>query len=209
MLDPSSLRFTGEANYLNHPAPYYWLLARLGPSLEGHPEGILLHRLFNVAIAAIGLAALMAIGLIARLPRFQLNALIVPLACIPVLAPLAGAINNDNAAFAGGAIATLAAFQLLTTGEPFLAARRARRRPRRIVGEVHRTAAGRRNGCRRVVVADVARALAGAMDCTYRDRRAVGWRPLGRIARAVRQPHAANTRRNRDAQDGGHGHGLG
>jgi len=116
MLDPSSFRFTGEANYLNHPAPYYWLLARLGPSLEGHPDGILLHRLFNVALAAIGLAALMAIGLIARLPRFQLYALIVPLACIPVLAPLAGAINNDNAAFAGGAIATLAAFQLLTTG---------------------------------------------------------------------------------------------
>ena len=116
MLDPSSFRFTGEANYLNHPAPYYLLLARLGPSLEGHPEGILLHRLFNVALAAIGLAALMAIGLIARLPRLQLYALIVPLACIPVLAPLAGAINNDNAAFAGGAIATLAAFQLLATG---------------------------------------------------------------------------------------------
>src|ERR1700682_4044489 len=116
MLDPSSFRFTGEANYLNHPAPYYLLLARLGPTLEGHPEGILLHRLFNVALAAIGLAALMAIGLIARLPRLQLYALIVPLACIPVLAPLAGAINNDNAAFAGGAIATLAALQLLATG---------------------------------------------------------------------------------------------
>jgi hypothetical protein len=100
MLDPSSFRFTGEANYLNHPAPYYLLLARLGPSLEGHPERILLHRLFNVALAAIGLMALMAIGLIARLPRL----------------PLSGAINNDNAAFAGGAIATLAAFQLLTTG---------------------------------------------------------------------------------------------
>jgi hypothetical protein len=116
MLDPSNFRFTGEANYLNHPAPYYLLLARLGPTLEGHPEGILLHRLLNVALAAIGLAALMAIGLIARLPRLQLYALIVPLACIPVLAPLAGAINNDNAAFAGGAIATLAVFQLLTTG---------------------------------------------------------------------------------------------
>jgi hypothetical protein len=33
-----------------------------------------------------------------------------------VLAPLAGAVNNDNAAFAGGAIATLAALQLLVTG---------------------------------------------------------------------------------------------
>lgn len=116
MLDPSSFRFTGEANYLNHPSPYYLLLARLGPSLEGHPEAILVHRLLNVALAAIGLAALMAIGLAARLPRLTLYAYIVPLACIPVLAPLAGAVNNDNAAFAGGAIATLAAYQLLATG---------------------------------------------------------------------------------------------
>jgi hypothetical protein len=115
MLDPSTFRFTGEANYLAHPSPYYLLLARLGPDLEGHPEAILVHRLFNVAFAAIGLAALMAIGLVARLPRLTLYAYIVPLACIPVLAPLAGAINNDNAAFAGGGIATLAAFQLLAT----------------------------------------------------------------------------------------------
>ena len=116
MLDPSSFRFTGEANYLNHPSPYYWLLARLGPGLEGHPEALLAHRLFNVALVALGLAALMAIGLAAGMPRLTLYAYVVPLACIPVLAPLAGAVNNDNAAFAGGAIATLAAFQLLTTG---------------------------------------------------------------------------------------------
>lgn len=116
MLDPSSFRFTAEANYLDHPSPYYALLARLGPGLEGHPEAIVVHRLFNVALAAIGLAALMAIGLAANLPRLTLYAYIIPLACIPVLAPLAGAVNNDNAAFAGGAIATLAAFQLLATG---------------------------------------------------------------------------------------------
>jgi hypothetical protein len=77
---------------------------------------VLAHRLINVAFAAIGLAALMAIGLAAGLPRLTLYAYVVPLACIPVLAPLAGAVNNDNAAFAGGAIATLAAFQLLATG---------------------------------------------------------------------------------------------
>jgi hypothetical protein len=116
MLDPLSFRFTEEANYLDHPSPYYLLLARLGPTLEGHPGAILIHRLFNVALVAIGLAALMAIGLIAKLPRLTLYAYIVPIACIPVLAPLAGAINNDNAAFAGGGIATLAAYQLLNTG---------------------------------------------------------------------------------------------
>jgi len=64
MLDPRTFRFTGEANYLNHPSPYYLLLARLGPDLEGHPEAILAHRLFNVAFAAIGFAALMAIALV-------------------------------------------------------------------------------------------------------------------------------------------------
>jgi hypothetical protein len=116
MLDPSSFRFTGETNYLNHPAPYYVLLARLGPNLEGHPEAIHVHRLFNVALAAIGFAALMAIGFVAKLPRLTFYAYIVPLACVPVLVPLAGAISNDNAAWAGGGIATLAAFQLLVAG---------------------------------------------------------------------------------------------
>ena len=116
MLDPSSFRFTSEANYLDHPSPYYVLLARIGPTLEGHPEAILFDRLFNVLLVAIGLAALMAVGLVVKLPRLMLYAYIVPIAGIPVLAPLAGAINNDNAAFAGGAIATLATLQLLSTG---------------------------------------------------------------------------------------------
>ncbi len=116
MLEPASFRFTGEPNYLNHPSPYYVLLARLGPTLEGHPEAIVVHRLFNVALVTLGLAALLALGLVARLPRFSFYAYAVPLVCIPVLAPLAGSINNDNAAFAGGGIATLAAFQLLARG---------------------------------------------------------------------------------------------
>ena len=90
------------------------LLAHLGPALEGHPGRILVYRLFNVALAAIGLAALMAIGLVASC---ALLALCVSGSSrlIPALAPLAGAINYDNAAFAGGGIATLAAFQLLAT----------------------------------------------------------------------------------------------
>jgi hypothetical protein len=116
MLDATSFRFTGETNYLNHPSPYYVLLARLGPKLEGHPEAIVVHRLFNVALAAIGFAALIAIGPLARLPRLTFYAYIIPLACIPVLVPLAGAINNDNLAFCGGGIATLAAWRLMATG---------------------------------------------------------------------------------------------
>jgi hypothetical protein len=116
MLDPISFRFTGELNYLNHPSPYYALLARLGPQLEGHPEAIVVHRLLNVALAAIGFASLLMLGLVAGLPRLSLYAYVVPLACIPVLVPLAGAINNDNLAFTGGGIATLAAWRLAATG---------------------------------------------------------------------------------------------
>jgi hypothetical protein len=116
MLEPSTFQFNNELNYLDHPSPYYVLLARLGPTLEGHPEAIIMHRLLNVVLAAIGFAALMAIGLAARLPRLTLYAYVIPVACIPVLVSLAGSITNDNAAFAGGAIATWAVFQLLTTG---------------------------------------------------------------------------------------------
>jgi hypothetical protein len=116
MLDTSSFQFTAEPNYLNHPSPYYALLALMGPKLEGHPKAIMVYRLFNVALAAIGLAALLAIGLVAGLPRITLYAYVVPLAAIPVLAPLAGSVNNDNAAFAGGAIAMLGAWQLISTG---------------------------------------------------------------------------------------------
>lgn len=116
MLDPSNFRFTSELNYLDHPPIYYWLLSHLGPSLEGHPDAILIYRLLNVALGGIGLAALMAIGIVLRVPRLTLYAYLLPLACIPVLAPLAGSVNNDNAAFAGGAIATLAALQFLMTG---------------------------------------------------------------------------------------------
>jgi len=116
MLDPADFRFTGQANYINHPPPYYWLFAYLGPGLEGQPGAIVIDRLMNVAIVALGLAALMAIALVARLSRPALYAYLIPLACVPVLAPLAGSINNDNTAFAGGALATLAAWQLIATG---------------------------------------------------------------------------------------------
>ena len=116
MLDPASFRFTAEPNYLNHPPLYYWLLARLGPAIEGNPGATLAYRVFNILLATLGLAALLAIGLCARLDRMQFYAYAVPLFCIPVLAPIAGAVNTDNAAFAGGAVATLAAWQFLATG---------------------------------------------------------------------------------------------
>jgi hypothetical protein len=115
LLDPQSFQFTGAANYLNHPPPFYDLLAVLGPRLEGRPQALLAHRLIDIAIASLGFAALLGLGLAARFPRHEFYAFAVPLACIPVLVPIAGAINNDNLAFLGGAVATLGAWQLVAT----------------------------------------------------------------------------------------------
>jgi hypothetical protein len=115
LLDPQNFQFTGAANYLNHPPPFYDLLAVLGPRLEGRPQALLAHRLIDVAIASLGFAALLGLGLAARFPRHEFYAFAVPLACIPVLVPIAGAINNDNLAFLGGAVAMLGAWQLITT----------------------------------------------------------------------------------------------
>lgn len=115
MLAPKTFAFTDEANYLNHPPLYYALLAVLGPDLEGHPPALLTLRLIDVAIVGLGFAALLGLGLSAGLPRHEFFAFAVPLACIPVLAPLAGAVNNDDLAFLGGAFAIVGAWQLAAT----------------------------------------------------------------------------------------------
>ena len=116
LLDPRTFQFTGAANYLNHPPMFYALLALLGPTLEGHPQALFADRLFDIAIAALGFAALLGLGVAARLSREEFYAYAVPLGCIPVLVPLAGAVNNDNLAFCGGAIAMLGVWQTLTSG---------------------------------------------------------------------------------------------
>ncbi|MBX3553645.1 MAG: hypothetical protein KF697_14420 [Pseudolabrys sp.] len=116
MLDPATFRFVDEPNYINHPPFFYVLHAVLGPRLIGNPGALLVHRLIDVAFAIVGLTALLAIGSAARLPRLTFYAYAIPLVCIPVLAPLAGAVNNDNVAFAAGGVATYALWQLIATG---------------------------------------------------------------------------------------------
>ena len=116
LLDPRTFRFTDQDNYLNHPPVFYDVLALLGPRLEGHPRAVLADRLIDIALAAIGLAALLALGLAARWPRYELYAYAIPLACIPVLVPLAGAVNNDDLAFLGGALTTLGLWQRVASG---------------------------------------------------------------------------------------------
>ncbi|HKS84184.1 MAG TPA: hypothetical protein VJR71_01790 [Pseudolabrys sp.] len=115
MLDPESFRFGEQLNYLNLPSPYYLFFARLGPQLEGQPKAIIIDRLMNVVLVALGVAALLAIGFFARLSDVVLYAYVVPIGAIPILAPLAGSINNDNAAFFGGAVALLGAWRLIAT----------------------------------------------------------------------------------------------
>lgn len=116
MLDPQTFRFTAEADYMAHPPIFYDLLAALGPRLEGHPDAVVAHRLIDVGLAAIGLAAFLGLGLAAHFTRYEFYAYAVPIACIPVLAPIAGAVSNDNLALLGGGLATLGAFQLVATG---------------------------------------------------------------------------------------------
>jgi hypothetical protein len=115
LVDPHTFQFTGKPNYLNHPPLYYALLAAIGPRLEGRPGALLAHRLLDVVLASAALAALLALGLTAKFSRQEFYAYAVPVACIPVLAPLAGVVNNDDLAFLGGAVATLAVFQLIAT----------------------------------------------------------------------------------------------
>jgi hypothetical protein len=116
LLDPQTFQLTGAANYLNHPPIYYALIAMLGPKLEGRPQTLIVDRLIDIAIAALGFATLLGLGLAARLTRQEFYAYAIPLACIPVLVPIAGAVNNDNLAFLGGAVAMLGAWQLIATG---------------------------------------------------------------------------------------------
>jgi hypothetical protein len=115
LLDPQTFRFTDKANYLDHPPLFYALLAALGPDLEGHPHALMAHRLIDIMLSALGLAAFLGLGLAAGFSRYEFCAFAVPLACIPVLPLLAGAINNDDLAFLGGAVATLGVWQLAAT----------------------------------------------------------------------------------------------
>jgi hypothetical protein len=122
LLDPRTFEFTGEASYLNHPPPFYALLAAFGPKLEGHPQALWADRLFDVAIVAAGLAALLALGLAAPFSRAEFYAYAMPLVWIPILVQLAATVTNDNLAFFGGALATLGVWQLVATGRgPWLA----------------------------------------------------------------------------------------
>ena len=116
LINPQTFKFTTNPNFLDHPPVYYAMLAAIGPQLEGHPRALFDYRLLNVAVAAIGLAALLLIALDAQFSRPEFWALAVQIALIPVLVQIAAAVTNDNMAFLGGALATLGAWQTVATG---------------------------------------------------------------------------------------------
>ena len=119
MLDAKTFKFTATPSYINHAAPYYRMLAVIGPRIEGNPNSLMAHRAINVAIGAAAMALMLATGL--ALARSTEEALIVTIALlgIPFAAGLAGSVNNDNLAFLGGALT-------LFGGQRFVAERKAR-----------------------------------------------------------------------------------
>lgn len=123
LVDPQSFRFTGEANYLNHPPIFYDLLAAIGPVLEAHPQAVWAYRVIDIALVAAGFAVLLALALSAQFSRLEFYAYSIPLAFIPVLVQLAATVNNDDLAFLGGALAMLGVWQLVASGRsPWLVA---------------------------------------------------------------------------------------
>jgi hypothetical protein len=107
MIDPTTFEFSADRNYLNHPPFYYWLMAVLGPNVVGQPHSLIPVRLLNVTMVVFGLMALLILARRMQLARPELYAFAVMIAATPVLAPLAGAANNDNLGFVGGAFSIL------------------------------------------------------------------------------------------------------
>ena len=107
MMDPVTFQFDSEPNYLNHPPFYYWLMAALGPELLQHPESLTADRLLNVALVTVGLAVLLVLARRMKLDQTEFYAFAAMIAATPVLASLAGSVNNDNLGVLGGAFAIL------------------------------------------------------------------------------------------------------
>jgi len=113
MLDPVTFQFNSAPNYLNHSPAYYRAMAVIGTPVEGHPGSILRLRLVNVVIAAFGLGLLFSLSLSVARSTEESLILVVPIFCIPILSALAGSVNNDNLAFAGGAMTLFGSWRFL------------------------------------------------------------------------------------------------
>jgi hypothetical protein len=117
ILDSKSMEFSQTSNYLNHPPTYYRLMAWTGPRLLGNHKALIAHRLLNLFIVLMGVALLFQIPLEGNWNKLESYNFGLSIVTIPVLAPLAGSINNDNLAFLGGAVSIYATTKLAKTFE--------------------------------------------------------------------------------------------
>lgn len=101
LLDPVTRQFTAEPSYLNHPASYYAILS-IGPDITASLAAARLFNVLFVGVAMVLLYATLLRAVAAPLPRIAGAVLI---GTVPVLAQLAGTVNNDNLAMLGGALA--------------------------------------------------------------------------------------------------------
>jgi hypothetical protein len=115
MIDPESFQFGAKQNYLNHPPFYYWLMAAFGPQLLGRPESVIPARILNIAIVACGLAALLLLARRMQLGPGEFYAFVAMVGAAPVLAALAGSVNDDNFGFFGGAVSLLGLYVYAAT----------------------------------------------------------------------------------------------
>ena len=115
LIDPATFDVTAEQNYLNHPPFYYALIAALTPAIAGNPAALLPARLINMALGLAGLIALLVLGRRMGLGRIEFYAFAVMAVTTPVLAPLAGAVNDDNLCIAAGAAAMLGLYAYAQT----------------------------------------------------------------------------------------------
>lgn len=109
LVDPATMQFTSEANYLNHPSSYYGLLA-LGPDITG---ALPAYRLLNAAMIAAALLLMFGTVFTAvREDHYRIVGVVL-VGSVPVLAQLGASVSNDNLAILGGALVSYGAARYL------------------------------------------------------------------------------------------------
>ena len=96
--------FTDAPNYLNHPSPYYLLIAPLDRLTGGSVLGL---RLANLSLSLAAVAILLAAGFQVLKGWRERAVFAGALVLFPKLGAVAGLINNDNGALLAVAVAVL------------------------------------------------------------------------------------------------------
>ncbi len=100
-------------NYLKHPPLYYSALGLAGRAFGWDPvRDYRVYRGISAAMAALGVLLWVLAGRAIGLAPLKLVVMVAALAAIPMFPFLAGSINNDNLAYLGVAMASLALTRL-------------------------------------------------------------------------------------------------